>query len=94
MLNPFSGRADLGAGGAFKHRLAINTWQGEGVPQSPPGTARMRYFTIRFASQDLLNAALRTLPAAEPRAEGYLVRDPSGSQIMLGPFVKTTIAPK
>lgn len=74
--------ADLGAWGTFKHRLAVNTWQGEGAPQSPPGTARMRYFTVRFASQPLLDEALRTLPS-EPHADGYLVSDPSGNQMIL-----------
>lgn len=74
---------DLGDGGVFQHRIAVNTWQGEGVPQSPPGTARMRYFTLRFASPELLNTALRTIPTAEQRANGYLVRDPSGNPILL-----------
>jgi catechol 2,3-dioxygenase len=74
--------ADLGAGGIFKHRLAINTWQGENAPQSPPGTARMRYFIIRFATQARLDAALRAIPA-EPHGNGYLVRDPSGNPMLL-----------
>ncbi|WIB36069.1 VOC family protein [Curtobacterium sp. MCJR17_043] len=26
---------DLGGGGAFNHRIAVNTWQGIGAPQSP-----------------------------------------------------------
>ena len=75
--------ADLSAGGLFKHRLAVNTWQGEGAPQSPPGTARMRHFTLRFASQALLDTALRNVPAAEPRADGYFVQDPSGNKLLL-----------
>lgn len=74
--------ADFGAGGTFKHRLAINTWQGEGVSQSPASTARMRYFTIKFASQAYLDAALRSIPAV-PHPAGQLVRDPSGNQIVL-----------
>ena len=41
--------ADLGAGGPFKHRIAINTWQGLGASPSPVGTARMRHFEMRFA---------------------------------------------
>jgi catechol 2,3-dioxygenase len=75
--------ADLGAGGPFKHRIAINTWQGEGAPQSPPGTARMRHFTVRFESQAQLDAALHSNPAAEQRADGYLVSDPSGNKVLL-----------
>jgi catechol 2,3-dioxygenase len=75
--------ADLSAGGVFKHRLAVNTWQGEGAPQSPPGTARMRHFTLRFASQALLDTALHNVSAAKPHADGYLVYDPSGNQVIL-----------
>lgn len=75
--------ADLGAGGAFRHRIAVNTWQGEGAPQSPAGTARMRHFTVRFESQALLDATLQSNPGAEQRDDGYLLRDPAGNKLLL-----------
>jgi catechol-2,3-dioxygenase len=56
--------ADLGAGGPFKHCIAINTWQGLGAPPSPAGSARMRHFEMRFDSQERLRAALAANPTA------------------------------
>src|SRR5579864_2861706 len=47
---PFFQMADLYAGGTFPHRIALNTWQGQGATQPPAGTAGMRHFTIRYDS--------------------------------------------
>jgi len=80
---PRFGAGDLGAGGAFNHRIAVNTWQGQGAPQTPEGTARMRHFTIRLDSGERLDAALPTLSAATETDAGYLTRDPSGNAILL-----------
>jgi catechol 2,3-dioxygenase len=75
--------ADLGAGGPFKHRIAINTWQGIGAPPSPAGTARMRHFEMRFATQEHLRVALAANPGAEDKGDAYEVFDPSGIRICL-----------
>jgi catechol 2,3-dioxygenase len=40
------GMADLGAGGPFPHRLALNDWHGPGARQPAPGTAGMRRFEL------------------------------------------------
>jgi catechol 2,3-dioxygenase len=66
------GMADLHAGGSFPHRLAVNTWQGVGAPQPPPGTAGLRHAVL----------ALRD-GAAVAAAADELVRDPSGNAIVL-----------
>lgn len=85
--NPFAQRlgfADLGAGGRFRHRIAVNVWQGVGVPQAPAGTARMRHYGIRFGSQARLRQALDLLgEAAQPAVDGYRTHDPSGNAILL-----------
>ncbi|MFV0374536.1 VOC family protein [Microbacterium sp.] len=74
---------DLGGGGAFNHRIAVNTWQGIGAPPSPEGTARMRNFTIRFDTHELLDHALGNLGPLTETPDGYLTRDPSGNSILL-----------
>ena len=79
---PTLGGADLGAGGAFAHRIAINTWQGANAPQAPAGSARMRHFTVLFQSPAQLEAAARAV-AAERFEHGYAVKDPSGNRIVL-----------
>ncbi|MBX3093451.1 MAG: VOC family protein [Cryobacterium sp.] len=80
---PRFGIGDLGAGGAFNHRIAVNTWQGQGAPQTPEGTARMRHFTIRLDTGERLEAALPTLTKATETDVGYLTHDPSGNMILL-----------
>jgi catechol 2,3-dioxygenase len=75
---------DLGGGGAFNHRIAVNTWQGENAPQSPAGTARMRNFTLRLDTAERLDRVLGTVQANIAEVEGgYLLRDPSKNAILL-----------
>jgi catechol 2,3-dioxygenase len=81
---PQIGMGDLGAGGAFNHRIAVNTWQGVNVSQSPAGSARMRHFTIRFDTRERLDGVLAGLPTEIAAMEGgYAVKDPSGNAILL-----------
>ena len=80
--NDFGSGVDFHANGRFKHRMAINTWQGAGVTQPPPGTAGLRHFTIRYDSAECLQSVLDRVEAS-PHAEGHLVHDPSGNAIVL-----------
>ena len=58
MYAPWSGYGDLGAAGRVAHRIALNTWQGVGVPPRPLGMAGMRSFTMRFQSREWLMDAV------------------------------------
>lgn len=80
---PGFGLGDLGAGGFFNHRIAMNTWQGVGATPSPEGTARMRHFTVRFDTAERLDQALGVLHQATETEDGYLTRDPSGNALLL-----------
>jgi catechol 2,3-dioxygenase len=80
---PEVGFGALGGGGTFKRRIGLNTWQGEGAPPAPYGTAGLRHFTVQFESLDRLDVALRHTPSAEKRSDGYAVRDPAGNRIVL-----------
>ncbi len=75
--------ADLGAGGPFRHRIAINTWQGLGAPPSPAGTARMRHFEMRFATAEYLQVALAANPDAVDVGDAYELTDTSGMRLRL-----------
>jgi catechol 2,3-dioxygenase len=75
--------ADLGGGGPFKHRVAINTWQGLGAPPSPAGSARMRHFEMRFDTPERLQAALAANPSAVENGDAYELTDPSGIKLRL-----------
>lgn len=75
--------ADFGAGGPFKHRVAINTWQGLGAPPSPAGSARMRHFEMRFDTPERLHAALAANPSAVESDDAYEITDLSGIKLRL-----------
>ncbi|HEY8588659.1 MAG TPA: VOC family protein [Naasia sp.] len=79
----FGTGVDFHANGRFKHRMAINTWQGVGVVQPPEGTAGLRHFTIRFDTPERLEAALARVGHAETHPGGHLVRDPAGNAMVL-----------
>ena len=83
MYEPRYSAADLGAGGAFGHRVALNTWQSLNKPQAPEGTAGLRFYTIIFDTPERLKTALQFLSAAQAQKDGYLVSDPSGNKILL-----------
>jgi catechol 2,3-dioxygenase len=83
MYLPQFGIYDLGAGGAFGHRIAFNAWHSLNKPQAPKGTAGLRYYTIVFDTPERLKKALQFLPSAQEQKEGYLVADPSGNKILL-----------
>jgi catechol 2,3-dioxygenase len=85
---PKLGFADLHAGGDFKHRVALNTWQSLGAPPTPTDMAGMDRFTIRLtAHEQLEQAAMRmeqagaNLEALDP--DGLRVHDPAGYAIDL-----------
>jgi catechol 2,3-dioxygenase len=80
---PNFGAVDFGAGGAFNHRIGVNTWQGAGAPPAPEGTARMRHFTMRFTTLTALDQALGATPEPTEVEDGHVVRDPSGNTILL-----------
>ena len=80
--NDFGSGVDFHADGDFKHRMAINVWQGIGATQPPAGTAGLRYFTIRYDSAERLQSLLDRV-AATPHPEGHLLQDPSGNAIIL-----------
>lgn len=87
MYSPRLGFADLSAGGAFPHRLALNVWAGDGAPQPPGGSARLRRFTIVLPTEDALGEVLGRLREAgyelQPEEDGELVHDPSGNALRL-----------
>jgi catechol 2,3-dioxygenase len=60
--------AFLSAGG-YHHHLGGNTWESRGAPQAPPGTARLRSFTI-------------VVPGLDAPETG---QDPSGNVFVLQP---------
>jgi catechol 2,3-dioxygenase len=85
---PGIGFADLHAGGAFTHRIALNTFHGPGAAPTPVEAAGLDRFTIRFATRDRLAQARARLEEAGAIAEAddrvaLRVQDPAGDAIDL-----------
>ena len=85
--SPELGFADLSAGGAFPHRLALNVWAGVGASQPPAGSAGLRDFDIILPGEDALRGVLGRLDEAGHPTElaegGLLLRDPAGNALRL-----------
>lgn len=77
------GFADLSAGGVFKHRMAMNTWQSLGAPQASAGTAGMEHFTLRYTSKELFDEVIATKKLREKNELGYKITDPAGNTLYL-----------
>ena len=80
------GMADLGAGGPFPHRIAINTWQGPSARQAPAGTAGLRSYELIVRDPAQLHelssraAAAGAAPSAGDAGK-ISFHDPAGNEI-------------
>ena len=75
--------ADVGAGGEYKHRVAMNSWHGINKPVAPEGNAGLRHYNLVFESNSKLNEALSKVTNYEKKADGYWLTDPSGNKLCL-----------
>ena len=87
MPMPTIGMADLGAGGRFPHRLALDVWSGPDAVRPPAGTAGLRLVTLRLAGAGALDAARGRLQAAgiahDDGGDAITIRDPAGNPLRL-----------
>ena len=83
MYAPWARYGDLGAGGRVAHRIALNMWHGIDAPPRSAGAAGLRSFTIRFATQDLLENAIARIGNAQMRDGEYFAHDPDRNQIRM-----------
>lgn len=78
---PSMGMADMGAGAAYTHRLALNIWAGRGTPPPPDDAARLIRYHLTTSDPALFKLASRRLGRD---ARGYLSgRDPAGATLTL-----------
>jgi catechol 2,3-dioxygenase len=80
------GAAFVSAGG-YHHHLGFNTWRGEGVPPAPPDALGLRHWTLLLEGPEELARARQRIERAGVAAEewegGLILRDPSGSALVL-----------
>ena len=75
--------ADLGAGGAYQHRIVMNSWHGMSKPMAPSGSAGMRHFHLKYKTKEKLSEALTHAPTYEEKESGYWLYDPTGNTVLL-----------
>ncbi|GHC63241.1 VOC family protein [Ulvibacter litoralis] len=75
--------ADLSAGGAYQHRIALNSWHGKNRSLAPSEHAGLNYFQIVFNTKENLNKALANVSKYEEKEEGFYVNDATGNSILL-----------
>lgn len=72
--------------GRYHHHLAINTWQGTGVPPTPENSTGLRYYSVVFPDERTRMETVKRLKGmgAEVAEHGadYMAKDPAGNQIL------------
>lgn len=87
LVQRYGPSASFVSAGGYHHHIGLNTWVSAGSPPAAPNAVGLRWFELRLpdaaALAEVLNH-LRTegiLPAE--KASGWLVRDPSGNNVLL-----------
>ncbi len=75
--------ADLGAGGDYQHRVAMNSWHGINRPLAPAENAGMRHFQLNYKSNEKLKNALENISGYEKKGGEYWLIDPTGNKVVL-----------
>ncbi len=75
--------ADLGAGGDFGHRIALNSWHGSNRPLAPVENAGLEHFQLCYTDKNQLEEVLKNLEDYKETSEGYWIKDPTGNKILL-----------
>ncbi|MFK8060341.1 MAG: VOC family protein [Polaribacter sp.] len=75
--------ADLGAGGKYQHRIALNSWHGQNQPLAPIESAGMKSFQIIFNTKEKFNKALNNVENYQEKDGFYWIEDPTGNKITI-----------
>ncbi|MFK7768332.1 MAG: VOC family protein [Mariniblastus sp.] len=75
--------ADVGAGGAYRHRIAMNSWHGTNRPLAPQGSAGLLYFQVDYTSGEGLRSAIKNFTGYASDERGHWLIDPTGNRILL-----------
>jgi catechol 2,3-dioxygenase len=75
--------ADLGAGGPYLHRVALNSWHGNNKPLAPDNHAGLNHYHVVFKSKERLQNALDAIEYTTEKEGEYWTTDPTGIKILL-----------
>ena len=87
LMATYGPQAAFLAAGGYHHHIGANVWQSLGAPPPPAGTASLRHATVVLPTRSALDATLGSVAdhgqEPQPRSDGFLVRDPSGTALLL-----------
>lgn len=73
--------------GGYHHHIGFNIWNGRGAAPLPENSAGMKYYTIKFPSEELLKEALKNLKSQNyeftEEENSIFVYDPSHNLIQI-----------
>lgn len=75
--------ADLGAGGPYQHRVAMNSWHGNNRPLAPVNNAGLNHYQIVFKTAKQFNEVLGSVDNIIEKDGNFWVNDPTGVSIKL-----------
>lgn len=75
--------ADLGAGGEYQHRVAMNSWHGNNEPLAPVENAGLNYYHIVFNSKTQFEKAVRDIGIKDVNDGNCWATDPTGIKIFI-----------
>lgn len=75
--------------GGYHHHIGFNIWNGRGADPLPENSAGMKYYTIKYPSEELLKEALKNLKSQnyefKEKENSIFVYDPSHNLIQIKP---------
>ena len=87
LMTTYGPHAAFLAAGGYHHHIGANVWQSMGAPAPPPGTASLRHATVVLPTRSALDATVNRVADhgqdPQPQSDGILVRDPSGTALLL-----------
>lgn len=67
----------------YHHHIAINIWNGEGVPAPAPKEVGLKFFTVTYPFPTDADRAIQRLISLGFSVDHNTVRDPAGNQIVI-----------
>ncbi|WP_152656009.1 VOC family protein [Oceanobacillus sp. CFH 90083] len=86
-VTAYPGAAFLSDNG-YHHHVAINTWNGEGVPIPDSNEVGLKFFTITYPVKEEIDKVIQRLEALGYSIHDGRVKDPAGNQIFLAESAK------
>lgn len=87
VVNRYANQALFFSNEKYHHHVAVNIWNGIGVPKPPENIVGLKSFTLIFANEEVRQEAIHTLQTVgatvSEEDNKWITHDPSGNRIEL-----------